>query len=72
MTSEDLYRSGGALIVAPHFAAGVIWGNFDSVVQAAPIVRYMMGWSWKEVTDYCLKKGWRAEPLRSHNFAVEI
>lgn len=47
-------------IVAPHFVAGVIPHN-GRVVNAAPILRYMVHWSGRQVADYCAKKGWTWE-----------
>lgn len=49
-------------IVAPHFTAGVVLGTgnvgFVMVVRAAPIVKYMMGWTEEHVRDYCKRKHW--------------
>lgn len=28
-------------------------------VFAPPIVKYMQGWQWHRVEEYCQKKGWR-------------
>ena len=40
-------------IIAPHFVAGIIPGE-----RAAPILRYMMGWSEARIIAYCRTKGW--------------
>jgi hypothetical protein len=45
-------------IVAPHFVAGF---ETDGIVRrAAPIIKYMVGWSDDKVRQYVKKKGWRA------------
>jgi hypothetical protein len=47
-------------ITAPHFCAGFIIeprGDWY-VTEAAPIIRYMVGWSTTRVSDYCRRKGW--------------
>ena len=46
-----------ARIVAPHFIAGIILKE-DRVVQAAPIVSYMINWSRNRVINYCRSKSW--------------
>lgn len=43
-------------IVAPHFVAGAVRGG-----PIAPIIRYMKGWSFKQIQAYCDKKGWTVE-----------
>ena len=54
MTSAGLYR-----ITAPHFVAGFLC---DVVVrQAAPIIRYMEGWSLRQVVAYVQRKRWNME-----------
>jgi hypothetical protein len=47
-------------IVAPHFVAGVVFNEIErgTVVQAAPIVRYMLGWNAARVKSYCKQKRW--------------
>jgi hypothetical protein len=47
-----------AQILAPHFSAGVVLWD-DKVVETAPIVRYMRGWSRERVRNYCKKKDWK-------------
>lgn len=49
-------------IDAPHFNAGIEYDDNDIVVHAAPIIRYMIGWSINQVTSYCTKKGWSHFP----------
>lgn len=46
-----------ARITAPHFCAGIVLWD-DKVVEAAPIVRRMKGWSRAKVRDHCRDKGW--------------
>lgn len=47
-----------AQIDAPHFNCGIVLEN-DCVIEAAPIVKYMRGWSRGKVRDYCAKKHWK-------------
>lgn len=51
-------------IVAPHFVAGVVLLD-DCVVRAAPILKYMMGWSRCRIELYCERKGWKPEVFGS-------
>jgi len=47
-----------AEIDAPHFNCGIVLQN-DRVVEAAPIVKYMKGWTRMRVRSYCRDKGWK-------------
>ena len=47
-------------INAPHFYAGLV-ARRGRVVEAADIIRYMKGWSGRQVADYCQAKGWTWE-----------
>ena len=47
-------------VLAPHFTANVAIKN-DFVYDAAPIIKYMIGWDGAKVRGYCLGKGWRIE-----------
>jgi len=47
-----------AVIVAPHFYCGIVLRE-DRVIEAAPIVRYMRGWSRDRVREYCAGKRWK-------------
>lgn len=48
-----------ARIAAPHFVAGLRIDDEELVVtDAAPILRYMIGWRVERVRDYAAKKGW--------------
>lgn len=49
-------------IEAPHFVAAVVLvhdGPGLKVARAAPILRYMLGWSGDRVYAYIERKGWR-------------
>ena len=49
-------------IDAPHFCASFVT---DGVVQrAAPIIKYMIGWSDVQVRAYVAKKRWKATVSR--------
>jgi hypothetical protein len=50
-------------ITARHFVAGIVPHN-GRVVNAAPILRYMIHWTGKQVADYCAKKGWQWERVK--------
>lgn len=57
------YRTGILIrIVAPHFVAGIV-PETGRVVTAAPILRYMTGWTGAQVADYCRAKGWTWERI---------
>ena len=55
-------------IAAPHFVAGVTLflnpHNTWECLQAAPIVQYMVGMTYREIRSYCANKGWDVETLR--------
>jgi hypothetical protein len=46
-----------ARVTAPHFVAGLVL-RAATVHEAAPILRYMLGWSAQRVARYCAHKGW--------------
>lgn len=48
-------------ISAAHFVAGLVLDENDVVVRAAPILKYMIGWSWQRVLHYCTIKRWTCE-----------
>ena len=54
---DELSAEAMLVIDAPHFYAGVILGN-GCVIEAAPILRYMVGWTEARVRGYCARKGW--------------
>lgn len=41
-----------------YFCAGVVVDDLGRVIRAAPIVKYMRGWTLKQVEDYCREKRW--------------
>jgi hypothetical protein len=49
-----------AQIDGKRFMAGIVLRG-DKVVEAAPILRYMRGWSRDRVREYCRSKNWRVE-----------
>lgn len=44
-------------IEAPNFVAGVVLEN-ERVVETAPILRYMLGWTAARVAMFGYKRGW--------------
>jgi hypothetical protein len=58
--SETLCR-----IEAPHFVAGIIAMD-GRVIRAAPILKYMLGWNGVAVRDYCRKKHWALQVVKSN------
>ena len=50
-------------IEAPYFVAGVTFDQTDKVISAAPIVRYMLGWPYTRVIEYCRFKKWKITNL---------
>ena len=52
-------------ITTPYFVAGVVVETV--VTEAAPIVKYMIGWTAEAVCSYCQKKGWKIESINMHN-----
>lgn len=44
-------------VTAPHFVAGVVAWN-GRIQEAAPILRYMVGWDAQKFTSYTAKRGW--------------
>lgn len=51
-----------AQITAPHFCAGIgVDVEMKTVCDAAPILRYMVGWTANRVHDYCCDRGWKVE-----------
>lgn len=50
-------------IDAPHFCAGVILNRFGLVIDAAPILRYMLGWHRTRVEVYVHAKRWSCTTL---------
>lgn len=50
-------------ICSPHFVAGILVSR-RRVIEAAPIVRYMVGWSSERVIAYCKRKHWTAKRIK--------
>jgi hypothetical protein len=49
-------------VVAPHFVAGLSVFE-DRVVEAAPILRYAVGWTADRLRRYVRHKGWTASRI---------
>jgi hypothetical protein len=50
-------------IDAGYFCAGIGTDDQNRVVEAAPILRYMVGWSLASALDYSERKGWAVTPV---------
>lgn len=50
------------IIDAPHFHAGLLLRN-NVVYKAAPIIKYMVGWTRPKVVAYVKRKGWSIEDV---------
>ena len=50
-------------VVAPHFVAG--FETDGRVRRAAPILKYMIGWSDEQARNYMARKGWKASVIES-------
>lgn len=48
-------------ITAPHFCAGIADG------RAAPILKYMKGWTVRRIREYCVQRGWSFEQFTSES-----
>lgn len=55
LTPMELIR-----LVSHFFVAGVI-ATDGRVVQAAPIVKYSVGWTTHQLYAYAMKRGWSME-----------
>jgi hypothetical protein len=53
-----------AEIEADDFCAGLVLRD-DKVIEAAPIIGYMKGWSRGRVRDHCTEKGWKAKIVQT-------
>lgn len=63
-------------ITAPHFCAGLVLVS-DIVMLAAPIVKYMQGWTLLRVQAYCAQKRWKEEIIlpkipKNHADGVQV
>lgn len=57
-------------ITAPHFVAGLV-AQDGYVIEAAPIIKYMVRWNGAEVARYCRAKGWKWERMDASEGVVE-
>lgn len=48
------------------FTAGIVLWD-DKVVEAAPILRRMRGWSRESVRDYCIVQNWKVSVVRQED-----
>ena len=53
VAEEKLYQ-----VSAPHLVGGIIVNDHDRVINAAPILYYMIGWDLPRVQKYITNKGW--------------
>jgi len=63
---DRLERIVGFRIEAPHFVAGGEASN-GVCVRVAPIIKYMVGWTGRQVCNYCRKKAWKVEANAKHD-----
>jgi hypothetical protein len=47
-------------ILGPDFVAGLIVDR-NRISRAAPVIRYMTGWTVREVLARCSQRGWQCE-----------
>lgn len=48
------------IITANNFTAAIVLED-DLVVEAAPIVKYMIGWTKRKVLNYCMAENWQCQ-----------
>lgn len=58
MAQQDSSQTKLYHIESNYFSAGLVINDKGLVVNCAPIIKYMMGWSEKRVMDYIRVKGW--------------
>ena len=59
-------------IKAPHFVAGLILHpDKRHVVKAAPIIKYMIGWTARQVWDYSKEKNWECYQVHPSTRALD-
>ena len=62
-------------ITALHFTAGGEYGHDGRtnhiVSRAAPIIRYLIGWTESSVRSYCIKKGWKYDTWESDSSSAQ-
>jgi hypothetical protein len=49
-------------IISDFFTCGIVVSN-KVVIEAAPIVKYMVGWETERVRNYCDKRGWKYDKI---------
>lgn len=47
-------------VTSSYFCAGVIAKN-EIIINAAPILKYMIGWNAITFKNYCIKKGFKID-----------
>ena len=57
-------------ITAPYFCCGAVLGSDLSVIKSAPIIKWMIGKSWKFIYDYCKKKKWKLEVMINESWRM--
>lgn len=50
-------------ISSNYFVAGIDVGKLGRIMKAAPILKYMIGWTVPEVQAYCKHKRWKLEMI---------
>lgn len=48
-------------IKAPYFVAGLVLTSYPKFIvctRAAPIIKYMVGWTEEKIATYCRTKNW--------------
>jgi hypothetical protein len=58
-------------ITAPHFCAGVVVAPNGVGRSAAPILRYMVGWTFPQIVQYCTKKRWHVRIIDDKESPVQ-
>lgn len=58
-----------ARITSKYFCAGLVLHPLHlTVIETAPIIKYLNGKSFKDVIQYCNKKYWKFEYLFAHGW----
>jgi hypothetical protein len=45
--------------------AGVVFNEWSVCIKAAPVVKYMKGWTLAHVIKYCHNRGWTYEVIEN-------
>lgn len=51
-------------IEGPNFSAGLVFSRGNIVIKAAPIIKWMLGWSHGKVVTYCDNRRWKYEVVK--------